>query len=933
MLGSEVFQQDSEKAEKAAAGVGVAAETAAKKTKPLGTELDETAKKASASKAPLDETAKSTKTVGEESAKATPKIKVTGESIEQLRARADAARRTVGTAFLAIGGAAGVMSIAAVSKFADFDKGMSAVQASTHAAAGDMSLLADAAIDAGADTSYSAREAADAEDELAKAGLGVKDVLSGGLRGSLSLAAAGQLDVARAASIAATTLSVFNLAGNQTEHVADLLAAGAGKAQGSVDDLALGLDYVGVSMAQFKVPLEEVVGGLALFASNGVLGEKAGTGLRGVMAALTGPSAIGARTMAEYGVNVFDAQGKFIGLAGAAEQLKTSFIGLSDEERSAAMNRIFGNESMTAANILLKAGAAGVQEWTANVNDAGYAAKTAAMLQDNLAGDVEKLGGAFDSALIQTGSAANDVLREMVQTVSFLIDSYAALPDELQGGTLAVGAGTAGVLLLTGAFLLAVPKIAEFKVAMSTLGLSVGGTALKFGIAGAAVGIYAYLISGAIAAQADMAATGQELADSLDKSTGAFTAYSREIVAKKLQDSGAAEQYAKYGVSLDTLTDAAFNNADAIKQVRKAAEEYGTENPWDALNYAVGDADRTLVGLQKNVQEAPGAWAELQRATDGSAGSAEDASESYGVLTEQVSDLTAGLQDLAKEIDEANGKNLGARESARALEQAYDDFEESVKENGKTLETTTQAGRDNQAALDAIAGAAVDAGQAIIDSGGGYAEYQTSLETSRQSIIDRIGLLGITGQAASDLADDILRIPTKAEFEAIANTAAAEERLRVLTDLLNGIGATAELHVSNGKGSGGLTQADGGRVDFYANGGRSENHIAQFARAGTMRVWAEPETGGEYYIPASPAKRGRSSQVLAAAAAEFGYTLTPAGAQAFADGGRAGVTTPTTSTGGDIYNENHFHLPPGPDAESQAKIIARELGELAGRSK
>jgi hypothetical protein len=48
---------------------------------------------------------------------------------------------------------------------------------------------------------------------------------------------------------------------------------------------------------------------------------------------------------------------------------------------------------------------------------------------------------------------------------------------------------------------------------------------------------------------------------------------------------------------------------------------------------------------------------------------------------------------------------------------------------------------------------------------------------------------------------------------------------------------------------------------FYGNGGTRENHVAQIARPGAWRVWAEPETGGEAYIPLAPQKRGRSRQI------------------------------------------------------------------------
>lgn len=103
--------------------------------------------------------------------------------------------------------------------------------------------------------------------------------------------------------------------------------------------------------------------------------------------------------------------------------------------------------------------------------------------------------------------------------------------------------------------------------------------------------------------------------------------------------------------------------------------------------------------------------------------------------------------------------------------------------------------------------------------------------------------------------------------------------------------------------------ADGGLVNgagkqFFANGGfslpnvkafanGSENHVAQISRGQTpFRVWSEPESGGEAYIPLSPAKRPRSLKILEEVAKMFGFSLY----QQFANGGLSGFNTgPKTS--------------------------------------
>lgn len=104
---------------------------------------------------------------------------------------------------------------------------------------------------------------------------------------------------------------------------------------------------------------------------------------------------------------------------------------------------------------------------------------------------------------------------------------------------------------------------------------------------------------------------------------------------------------------------------------------------------------------------------------------------------------------------------------------------------------------------------------------------------------------------------------------------------------------------------GGITRAyiDGGidKLERYANGGSKEKHTAQIAKGGEWRIWAEPETGGESYIPLAKSKRKRSTQILAKTADIFGLTVldkkgepvkpgtssqvAPAKAQYFANGG------------------------------------------------
>lgn len=326
-----------------------------------------------------------------------------------------------GLGFAGIAVGVGKMAVS----FVSFGSAMSGVSAATMATAGDLDRLREAALAAGQGTQYSATEAAQGITELAKAGVSTADIMGGGLAGALSLAAAGQLEVASAAQISATALSIFGLKGSEMSHVADLLAAGAGKAQGSVNDLSMALNQSALVAKNTGLSIEDTTGALALFASKGLLGSDAGTSFKTMLMSLNPRSAEAASLMDELGLHAYDASGKFVGLSAYAQQLKDSLSGLSQEQRNAALQTIFGTDAVRAATILYEAGAAGVEEWANNVNDSGYAAEQAARLTDNLAGDLDRLKGALENAFISGGGKADESLRKLVQQITTMVPELA----------------------------------------------------------------------------------------------------------------------------------------------------------------------------------------------------------------------------------------------------------------------------------------------------------------------------------------------------------------------------------------------------------------------------------------------------------------------------------------------------------------------------
>lgn len=347
-----------------------------------------------------------------------------------------------------MGVAAVALGVSATKMAADFDQSMSTIQADLQASDGDMQKLRAAAIQAGADTVYSANEAAEGIDALGKAGLSTADILSGGLSGALNLAASDGMQVGEAAELMSTTLKQFNLEGADAGKVADALAAGAGKAVGSAHDLGLALNQAGLMANSMGVSMTETVGTLSAFANAGMIGSDAGTSLKTMLQRLSNPTKEAQAQMDELGISAYDASGQFVGLENFAGQLKTSLGGLTQEQRNAALSVIFGSDAVRAANVLYSEGSEGIAGWTKAVSDSGFAADVAAKKNDNLKGDLEQLSGSFETLMINLGEGSQGALRTLVQGVDTLVDAFASLPAPVQQGAIALTAAIGGAVAL-----------------------------------------------------------------------------------------------------------------------------------------------------------------------------------------------------------------------------------------------------------------------------------------------------------------------------------------------------------------------------------------------------------------------------------------------------------------------------------------------------
>ena len=697
-----------------------------------------------------------------------------------------------------------LLAAVAVKKSAEFEQAMSNVAATGEDATQSFDALREAALEAGASTVFSATESANAIEEMAKAGVSAEDILSGGLTGALDLAAAGGLGVAQAAETAATALQMFGLKGTDMAHVADLLAAGAGKAMGDVSDLSAALAQGGLVAAATGLSIEETTAALAAFASQGLLGSDAGTSLKAMLQRLTPQSAEAAAKFEELGISAYDANGEFVGLEKFAGQLETAMKDLSPEARNAAMSVMFGSDAVRAANILYKEGAEGIKGWITAVDDQGYAAETAAKRLDNLKGDWEAFTGALDTAFITIGDGANGPLRDFVQMLTDLVDGFNDLPDWAQQLIIVTGA----VAGLAGGAAFAIPKLLAFKDSVIDTFTALG----KMSWIGGGVTLALGAVLTAVVSLAGEHAAAERKADSyaatLEAGTRRITDATRDMIAENLsakdsflwvEHDSVLESAEKLGISLELVQKAAEGNAAAIRELDKQLQPYLNSN-----NELENSAARVAVGVKGEADslERAAEKAELkEKATKNLTGANEDAAveamtagEAYVAEAKAVEDLERELSTLIETFNKANGVNQDAisqnikyQDTLREAQEHIDNIRNGVDGFAASTDLSTEAGSRNMEMLVELAQNSWSAAEAQRQADGDTAAFNQRLIEGRQALIDTAIEMGWTAEEATALADSIFAIPDQHETEILADTAAAKNQVIDFADTVRDV--------------------------------------------------------------------------------------------------------------------------------------------------
>ena len=329
------------------------------------------------------------------------------------------AAKTIGKvamAGLATVGAGTVMMLkSSIQEGLDFDAAMSQVAATLGKSTDEVKELSDFARKMGAETAFSATQAAEALNYMALAGYDSEKSMRM-LPTVLNLAAAGNMELATASDMVTDAQSALGLSIEETEVLIDQMAKTSSKTNTSVEQLGSAILTVGGTAKGLKGGTTELAAVLGVLADNGIKGSEGGTALRNVLLSLTAPTDQAAKVLQSLGINVFDAEGNMREFPDILQSINEATKDMTQAERTDFLSTVFNKRDLKSIEALLGTDMKRWQELYKEIGNADGSAKKMADTQlDNLAGDLKILQSAISEAKISISDKLSPTLRKFAQ--------------------------------------------------------------------------------------------------------------------------------------------------------------------------------------------------------------------------------------------------------------------------------------------------------------------------------------------------------------------------------------------------------------------------------------------------------------------------------------------------------------------------------------
>ena len=256
----------------------------------------------------------------------------------------------------------GMSSAAPVSEASEFEHAMARLNAVAFSGGGrnaeedakSFKLLQEQARQLGQDTQFTAVQAAQSQENLARAGFKANEIIAA-MPGLLDMAAAEGMDLATAADIMASSLRGFGLEASDAARVSNILAQTSAASNSSITGLGESLKYVAPVAKGLGVSIEETNAMLGIMANAGIKGSQGGTALRAAMLRLSKEPKAVAKALGALGISARDAKGNFRDFPDLMQALSAKMKNMGSADKMKYLSNIFGSEAASGMLAVMEA--------------------------------------------------------------------------------------------------------------------------------------------------------------------------------------------------------------------------------------------------------------------------------------------------------------------------------------------------------------------------------------------------------------------------------------------------------------------------------------------------------------------------------------------------------------------------------------------------
>ena len=377
------------------------------------------------------------------------------------------------------------LGTAAVKTTAEFEQAMANAASVAGASSSELERMTTLARQMGAETVYSASDAADALYYMASAGYKV-DQMEASLQSTLNLASATQNDLAFTTDTVIAALNMFGLEASDAERVTNVYASAIGNSMASLSKLSESMTYVGPVANSLGYSIEEVTGALGVLYDSGYEGSTAGTVLRQSLVNLMNPTSAALAVFEELGLAYED-------LNPATNDFATIVDRLGEAGMTTAQAmEVFGARGGPGMLALLSQGGDAIRELTSEITGTDAATEMAAMQLDTLTGQWKILKSQLEEIAIMFGNVLIPMIRDFISNyITPLTEKLMTLSDEQIEQIIKIAAIAAAI----GPLILAIGKVISLISKIMKVGAlltSTGGMIVAAIAAVAAALVYLY---------------------------------------------------------------------------------------------------------------------------------------------------------------------------------------------------------------------------------------------------------------------------------------------------------------------------------------------------------------------------------------------------------------------------------------------------------